>query len=137
MITANADDLPPVRGAGPVTVTVGPPAIGTVRGTALAWPADVSSVTRTWAAAWGAESTSWVEPPELAGLPATTPCSCTGAEAAVKAPGAPFGPPETPIEAVTGTLDEIWMAAGIPPIEGSDTSMADPPGRSIPLPPVG
>ena len=41
------------------------------------------------------------------------------------------------MEAVTGTLEEIRTAAGIPPSEGRVTATADPPGRSMPLPPVG
>ncbi len=76
-------------------------------------------------------------PPEPAGLPAITPCSCTGAAAAVNAPGAPGAPPGALMETVTGTPDETWIAAGIPPSEGSASAAADPPGRSIPLPPVG
>ena len=71
------------------------------------------------------------------GLPVTRPCSCTGVAAAVNAPGAPAAPPGMLIEAVTGTLEETTIAAGIPPSDGSDTATADPPGRSIPLPPVG
>ena len=60
-----------------------------------------------------------------------------GADAAVKAPGAPGGPPDAIMAAVTGTFEAILTAAAAPASDGSGTTIAEPPGRSIPPPPVG
>ena len=56
---------------------------------------------------------------------------------AAQAPGAPFGPPCSMRMAVTGTFADTLIAAGIPLSEGSETPTAEPPGKLIPLPPVG
>ena len=66
-----------------------------------------------------------------------TPCCSTGAAAAVKTPGAPGGPPGASMAAVTGTFEDTFTAAATPPSDGSGTVPAEPPGRSIALPPVG
>src|ERR1022692_3591028 len=96
-----------------------------------------SAVIRTWAAARGADSTRVEVLPAPLRLSATTPCSSSGADAAVKAPGAPAGPPDTSMAAVTGTFEVSLIAEATPAIDGSATAAAEPPGRSIPLPPVG
>src|SRR5262249_60230962 len=92
---------------------------------------------RALAARPGAESTSWEAAPPPARLYATTPCSSSGSEAAVKTPGAPDEPPASIAEAVTGTLDDSLSAAGTPDSDGSGIETAEPPGRSSPGLPAG
>jgi hypothetical protein len=41
------------------------------------------------------------------------------------------------MEAVTGTLESTSIAAGIPLSDGSGIPTAEPPGKLMPLPPVG
>ena len=69
-------------------------------------------------------------------LSATTPCSSMAGAAAVNVPSAP-PPPGISTDAVIGVLAVSRSAAGIPPSDGTVISAADPPGRSIPLAPVG
>lgn len=81
--------------------------------------------------------TRLADPAADAGLSAAMACSLTGAAAADSAPGDPETPPGTRTAAATGTLDEIWSAAGTPDRDGSGMAAAESPARSIPLPPVG
>ena len=95
------------------------------------------SVIRALTARPGADSTSWEAVPPPARSYATTPCSSSGREAAVKTPGAPGEPPASIAEAVTGTLADSLSAAGMPDSDGSTIAAAEPPGMSSPVLPVG
>src|SRR5712691_10487495 len=133
MTTANGSLVADPAGARSLTMAVCfALTVTTLPGWALA-PACPAAVPRTviWtlAAARGADSTRVADLPEPARLPATTPCSCTGAEAAVNTPGAPARPPGTLMAAATGTFDVSLIAAAMPPSDGSATVTAEPPGR--------
>src|ERR1700722_15174797 len=97
----------------------------------------VAVVIRTVAAFIGADSTSSVLPADFAGLAASTPCSRTGPLLTASAPGVPAAPPGTSIVAVTGTLEEMLMAPGTPPSDGSAIDTAEPWSKLMPVPPVG
>jgi hypothetical protein len=95
------------------------------------------SVIRAVTARPGADSTSWEARPLPARSYATTPCSSTGSEAAVKTPGAPGAPPASIADAVTGTSEDSFSAAGTPDSDGSTIAAAEPPGMSSPALPAG
>ena len=61
----------------------------------------------------------------------------TGPVLAATAPGVPAGPPGARIVATTGSLDDTVMAPGTPLMDGSAIDTAEPPSRSMPVPPVG
>src|ERR1051326_8919622 len=79
------------------------------------------------AAAAGADSSSPTVTCPLAGFPAMTPCSVTGATAALKDP-MPF--PGTAMPAMIGTLEVSSNAAADVPSEVSESDVAAPDGAS-------
>src|SRR5215475_243431 len=102
-----------------------------------AGPAAPIWVIRADTARPGADSTSWEARPLPARSYATTPCSSSGSEAAVKTPGAPRAPPDSIADAVTGTSEDSVSAAGTPDSDGSTIAAAEPPGMSSPVLPAG
>src|SRR5581483_8072062 len=86
------------------------------------WLAGAISVSRTCAAAPGADSTTEVDRPEPPVFPATTACSVIGAVAAVAVGAVAAAPvaasaalPGTTTPATTGTFEVISSAALVPP----------------------
>ncbi len=133
---ANSVTLLPAGGA-TGTTTDDPALICTILAGGAVAAAVVAVVIRTVAAFIGADSTSSVFPADFAGLSASTLCSRIGPALTASAPGVPAGPPGTSMVAATGTLEEMLIAPATPPRDGSAIETAEPPSRSMPVPPVG